>query len=154
MYELRTTTDADLPTLYGIHRSAMFGYVNSVWGWDEADQQQRFRDYVRSARLQVITVDSQEVGFLDVVKNEDNLYVSNIELAPAYQGKGLGTAIMEDLIAQARHESLPVKLQVLKINQGAKRLYQRLGFDVQDETATHYLMKLEATADSPSRIGK
>lgn len=154
MYELRTATEADLPALYEVHRSTMFDYVNTVWGWVEEDQERRFRDYFCNAHLQVITTDSKDIGFLDLVESEDEFYVSNIEIAPAYQGKGIGTTIMESVIAQARRKALPVKLQVLKVNQGAKRLYQRLGFVVWNETPTHYLMKLETTANSPSRIGR
>lgn len=148
MYTLKTATEEDLPSLYEIHRAAMFDHVNTVWGWDEDDQARRFRDYFDNAHLLVITVDSRDVGFLDLVENDDDLYVSNIELAPAYQGQGIGTAIMEDVIAQARRDSLPVRLQVLKINQGARRLYQRLGFVTCDETPTHYLMQLETTLSS------
>lgn len=154
MYVLRIATEADLPTLYGIHRSAMFDYVNTVWGWDEEDQERRFRDYLRNAHLQVITSYSKDIGFLDLVESEDEFYVSNIEIAPAYQGKGIGTTIMEGVMAQAYRKALPVKLQVLKVNQGAMRLYQRLGFILWKETPTHHLMKLETTDNSPSRIGR
>ena len=145
MYQLRTATEADVPILYRIHRWTMFDYVNTIWGWEEEDQERRFQDYFRNAHIQVITVNSRDVGFLDVARSHNYIEVRNVELVPTMQGQGIGTAIMEDVITEAGRESLHVKLQVLKRNQGAKRLYQRLGFIIWDETPTHYLMKLEAT---------
>jgi len=36
---------------------------------------------------------------------------------------------------------LPAGLRVLKVNVGARRLYQRLGFVIVGETETHYDMR-------------
>lgn len=146
VYELRRTTQAALPILYEIYRSAMANYVTAVWGWDEEDQARRFRDYFSTANLQVIRTKSNDIGFLDLATDADDIYVANIEIAPAYQGQGIGTAIMRDVIAQARRECRSVKLQVLKVNLGATRFYQRLGFVVWNETPIHCLMTLDPTS--------
>ena len=63
-----------------------------------------------------------------------------IEILPEYQNRGVGSAVIRDVLAQAQAEGLPVGLQVLKVNP-ARRLYERLGFNVVGETATHYLMR-------------
>jgi ribosomal protein S18 acetylase RimI-like enzyme len=66
-------------------------------------------------------------------------YISNIEIAPEYQGRGIGTAITNGIIAEARRDGLSVTLRVLKVNP-ARHLYERLGFIVIKEDETHYYM--------------
>jgi ribosomal protein S18 acetylase RimI-like enzyme len=51
------------------------------------------------------------------------------------------------MLDTARALNLPAALQVLKTNP-AKQLYERLGFQVTGETASHYLMRT-----TPSRKG-
>lgn len=59
---------------------------------------------------------------------------------PAYQRRGIGAAILRDVIAEARAGGHAVALRVLKVNP-ARRLYERLGFAVVGESDTHYLMR-------------
>lgn len=145
MYPLRRAQEADIPILYEIHRDAMFSYVEQTWGWDEADQAQRFWNYASMMPLQVIIVDGQPAGFAHIDVTEDAVDVVNIELATHVQGRGIGTAILEQAIADANASGKPVRLQVLKANPDAKRLYDRLGFVVVGETATHILMNRDRT---------
>jgi ribosomal protein S18 acetylase RimI-like enzyme len=63
-----------------------------------------------------------------------------IELLPELQGRGIGSAVVRDLQAAAKTAGLPLRLQVLMTNPAAQRLYERLGFQVTDATATHHLM--------------
>jgi ribosomal protein S18 acetylase RimI-like enzyme len=44
-------------------------------------------------------------------------------------------------MAEAFDRGIPIALQVLRSNHPAKRLYERLGFEVTGETETHYLMQ-------------
>jgi ribosomal protein S18 acetylase RimI-like enzyme len=68
-----------------------------------------------------------------------------VEILPAFQGRGAGTAIVRDLVADDRAQDLPVTLQVLKENPRTRRLYERPGFGVTGENDTSHLM---STADA------
>jgi ribosomal protein S18 acetylase RimI-like enzyme len=61
---------------------------------------------------------------------------------PEFQGRGLGTTILGDVIEHARMGRRPVSLQVLKVNP-ARRLYERLGFVISGESETHFQMRLQ-----------
>jgi ribosomal protein S18 acetylase RimI-like enzyme len=76
---------------------------------------------------------------------EGSLFLAYVAILPAFQGRGVGTAIVRDLVEEARAQDLPVTLQVLKENPGARRLYERLGFAVTGENETSHLM---STADA------
>ena len=50
------------------------------------------------------------------------------EIALQYQGRGIGTALIGDLLAEANEGGVPVRLRVLRTDRPASRLYERLGF--------------------------
>lgn len=76
----------------------------------------------------VIEVDGERVGRLRVVRSAAAIELAGIHLAPAAQGQGIGTAVIESLKAEAQAARLPLELDVEKDNPDAHRLYLRLGF--------------------------
>lgn len=149
MFTLRQATEADYAFLFHLHQASMKDYVTLTWGWDEAVQQTLFRERFAPARCQMVVVEGREVGVLAVQHQSDTLFLANLQLLPDYQKQGLGTAIIQMLLGQASQQGIPVTLQVLKVNP-ARHLYERLGFRVIGETATHYLMSTASEATSPS----
>ena len=136
---LRPITGADRSPLYEIHRRAMHDYVAATWGWHE-EVQREFWTRTAHDGVQVIEVDGNLAGFLDVARRPDHVDVVNMELDPAYQGRGIGTAILRPLISEAARGGLSVRLQVLKANPRAMALYERMGLQATGETSTHILM--------------
>ena len=140
-FSLRPASLDDIEELFAIHRAALGEYIAATWGWDDEWQQKFFRkgfdSYVRS----VIEVQGVSIGFLDVTEREEGLYLENIELAPKYQNRGIGTEIIRSLIARAQAKRTIVRLQVLRANPRARALYERLGFEDVGETETHFLMQ-------------
>jgi ribosomal protein S18 acetylase RimI-like enzyme len=140
-FSLRPANPDDLEVLYAIHRAAMKKYVERTWGWDEDWQARYFREQFDAATRQVICCAGVVAGFLDVRDASDSVYLVNIEFAPEFQGRGIGTRLICELLARAAARSVPVKLQVLKANPSAQALYARLGFRATDETETHVRMQ-------------
>lgn len=133
-----TTDDADF--LYRLHRAAMQAYVVQTWGqWDETWQSQYFQQHFDPSACQIIVIQGQDVGAISVVRRVTDIFLSNIELLPAYQGHGIGTQIIKTLLDEAHQEGVAITLQVLKVNP-ARRFYERLGFSICGETTTHYKM--------------
>jgi ribosomal protein S18 acetylase RimI-like enzyme len=139
VWELRQATAEDEDLLYEIHRAAMHDHVGAVWGWDEADQRARFRAAFDPARISVITVAGQSVGLLRVDDRGDEVFLASVELVPEIQRRGVGGEIVRSVLTDAAERNIPVRLQVLRQNP-ARRLYERLGFRLVGETATHVEM--------------
>ena len=143
-YSIRPAQKDELDALYDIHREAMQGYVSQTWGpWDDAFQRDFFANHWPELRL-AIEVDGSLGGFLDLDESPERIQVENLELAPNYQGRGIGTAILVSVQQRAALHNQPVGLQVLKVNP-ARSLYERLGFYLTGETETHYQMSWEGT---------
>ena len=141
-FEVRQATPGDRDTLYRIRREAMRPYVEQIWGWDEEFQERRFRESYDHTKTQVVVVDGHATGLLGVSEREWATFIDQIEIVPEYQGRGIGTALINEVLARGR----PVELDVLKVNADARRLYERLGFRVTGETERHYHMRSEADA--------
>ena len=139
MYELRPATQNDYDFMYGLLVATMKEYVDQTWGWEEPYQQERFQTTFAPADYQIILVNGHDIGAISVDRRDAELFLSEIQIAPEHQRRGFGTAVIQDLIHEAERQRLPVGLQVLKVNP-ARRLYERLGFRVTDETDTHYQM--------------
>jgi len=123
-------------------------YVTAIWGWDEDYQIQRFRGNFGAAPWQVIVVDDKDAGGFQSgpPPSNDMLFLANIYLLPQYQRRGIGSKIIRDLIAQAGETDVPLKLNVLKSNPDALRLYERLGLAITGENDERYFM---STKPSP-----
>jgi ribosomal protein S18 acetylase RimI-like enzyme/8-oxo-dGTP pyrophosphatase MutT (NUDIX family) len=137
-YRMRPATAADYTFLYNLKVACLKAYVAATWGWNEAFQQAHFAAQFDPHQSQIITVDGQDAGQLQVEYRPDVIFLAGLYILPGYQGRGLGTAVIRDLLTEAGRR--PVALQVLKVNP-AGRLYQRLGFRVTGETDTHYQMR-------------
>lgn len=142
----RPATPADSDFLWWLHGQTLRSYVAQTWGWDEAWQWQYFQEHFSPERLEIIEVDGAPAGCLSVERHEDHIFLSLIEIAPQYQGQGLGTKLIEELLVDADRRAVPVRLRVLRANGPARRLYQRLGFVLVRETDERLYMERRPSA--------
>ena len=109
---------------FRLHEAAMGGYVAAVWGWDEKAQREFHERAFTPGRWRIVTVDGVDAGMIDVEYGADEIYLSRIEIHPDHQGLGIGSRLIEGLLARG----VPVVLDVLAVNERAYALYRRLGF--------------------------
>lgn len=140
-FTLRPAAAADYQWLWELKKLTMRGYVEQTWGsWDDDAQEAFFRRNFRSDTVQVVLVQDAPAGLLEVAREPQGLFLANIQIHPTFQQAGLGTAVIGTVLTSAGALRLPVRLQVLKVNERARQLYERLGFQAYDETTTHTLM--------------
>ena len=139
-YTLRPATAADLPRLLEVHEGAFRPLVETRYPWDPAEQRRILAESLH--RAQLVLVDERVVGQLIVTPQEGAVFLERILLAPEVQGRGLGTALVETVIADARARGLPVTLSVWDTNR-ARALYTRLGFRVTHHEGFRVKMQLD-----------
>ncbi len=112
--------------------------------WNEELQDQFFEDgWSKGIIRQIVVIDGVDGGVVQRVireSREDELFLSELQLLPQFQRRGIGSGIIRQLQSEAKSRGLPLRLQVLRDNQ-AQRLYERLGFIVMGETDTVVKMK-------------
>ena len=140
-HQLRPATKADAEFLWTLRQSVMKENVEQTWGkWDDAQQRKFFDRGFVPADTNIIVVDGKDAGRIDLNHSHMEIFLGIIELLPELQGKGIGSAVIRGLMAEARTARLPIRLQVLKANERAHQLYLHLGFNAVGDTKTHYLM--------------
>jgi len=137
---LRLATQEDYDFLWWLHCATMKPYVEQTWGWEETWQAQYFQEHFDPTKLDIVESDGVPIGYLSVERREDLIFLRQVEIAPDHQSRGIGTKLLQPLLEEAKSRQVPVELYVLKVNP-ARRLYERLGFTISRETATHHIMR-------------
>ena len=151
--ELRQTTADDVDFLWDTFRISMKDYITQARGeWNEQREESQFRNQLDLSATQVIRSNDLAVGFIIAPIKDSAREIHTICIVPEHQRKGIGTEVLRRAVAQAREQKISLYLSVLKVNP-ARRLYERLGFEVIEETKHHFRMKFHDAAGSESGVG-
>ncbi|ACL59738.1 GNAT family N-acetyltransferase [Methylobacterium nodulans] len=93
-----------------------------------AGQTATYRARHPQGRFEIVECSGRPVGRIVTDRDVAALTIVDLALLPEWRGRGLGTRLLEDILAEARAAGLPVRLSVAAQNAGARRLYARLGF--------------------------
>ena len=137
----RAATDADTPFAREAHHGAYREAVERQFGpWEEARQDELFgRDWA-DGEFEMLEVDGVPCGYVCIEEREKDFHVREIVVHPAYQGRGIGTAVLRETQERARAKGVPVVLGTFLTNRAAE-LYRRLGFRETGRSETHILME-------------
>ncbi len=148
---LRPITPQDAPFLFEVYAAARRDELAQV-PWDEA-QKRAFLDFQFEAQhrhyqaefpdaaFDVILEAGTPVGRLYVDRRADEIRILDIALLPDHQGRGLGSALLRDLLAEADAAGKPVRIYVESYRQGALRLLEGLGFAPTQDHGVSVLMQ-------------
>jgi ribosomal protein S18 acetylase RimI-like enzyme len=102
-------------------------------------QQAHYAEYPNADPQIIVEVD-RAIGRLLVSRLADEIRLVDIALLPQWRGRGIGAALIQQLLDEAALLGKPVRLHVEKSNP-AQRLYQRLGFTPLADIGLYYLME-------------
>jgi ribosomal protein S18 acetylase RimI-like enzyme len=128
--QLRPAAESDREFLYDVYCQTMREVVENTWGWDEDWQRRDFDRRFEVCRTFVIEAGSRPVGGLLLDSSPATVNIVELQILPAYQSRGIGSAIVKSLIDQAARDDLDVTISVVEVNTRARRFYERLRFEV------------------------
>ena len=133
-------TAEDRDFAFYVTEATMRAYVEQAFGrWDPEDQRRR-SDENDPGSCRLILVDGVRAGILVVDDRPDEIFLARIFVLPEFQRRGVGSALIRLLMERADSEKKPLRLRVLVLNP-ARRLYERLGFTVTQQTPEHVYME-------------
>lgn len=146
----RVIHDADRPFLEHVYASAReWEFQLTSWEPDaKADflrrqfeaQDLHYQRVFPNVIRRIIALDGVDIGRLYVDRQDDCLRIVEFTLLPVYQGRGIGTDILRNLLNEAHGGKVPVRLMVEK-NSPALRLYLRHDFVQTGEQGHHLMME-------------
>jgi ribosomal protein S18 acetylase RimI-like enzyme len=139
-YALRPATAADLPFAFALYRQLMHGLTVELLPWNEEGQHHVVARGIDSEAMQIVLVEEEAVGWVQVNELTDALELGQLYLRPEWQGRGIGSELVRAVKRRARAASKPATLAVLHNNPRAQALYERMGFrEVQRDRYKRYL---------------
>ena len=127
--------------IYQVKKDAYKKYVEACWGaWIEEDQRKYFENFINQVKddAWIIQLNGVDIGFYNGMELADGSYeIGNICIIPEYQGRGIGTKVLKDVMTL--HKNQDLHIQYFKQNP-VGNLYERLGFAPSGETEFHYQM--------------
>jgi GNAT superfamily N-acetyltransferase len=137
---LRAATIEDLAFASRLYLETMRYITDRLPDFDEARHMANFAERFLPDEVQIIVESNTDIGWLQVRETEEEIFLKQMFLQPAAQGRGIGSRLLADLIARGRPANKPVRLGVVKINP-AVRLYRRFGFAITSEDDFKYYME-------------
>jgi len=123
-YKLRPATSDDYAYCYRLTKRNMYDLFCEHWGgWIPTE----FRKGFVVENISMVIIRGKRAGYLCVSKEPTFIYIDNIQLSPTWQSQGIGTKILNRLLAN--HSRVSIHLTTFEDNP-AKSLYERMGFVV------------------------
>ncbi len=140
-FTLRQASSEDAPIFYRVIDQTMREFIVTTWGvWNEARVQRESDEKSRDPNARIIQVANISAGVFVVERCPTHIQLEQIYLLPEYQRRGIGTALLNNLIVEASQLKIPVRLHVMAVNP-AKNFYKRLGFFVTEATPEFFFME-------------
>jgi GNAT superfamily N-acetyltransferase len=117
----------DFEALLALRLRAMRESLERIERYDERRARERLAEGFDPANTQHIVVDGQRVGFLVLKTLSHAMRLNHLYIAPAWQDRGIGGAVLAWACAEADRAQLPVEVVALK-GSDANRFYLRHGF--------------------------
>ena len=143
---LRPVEPDDREFLYRVYASTRTEEL-AVVPWDDAQkdaflraqfaaQDAFWRKTYGDASFDIVVVDGEPAGRLYLRRGDSEIRIVDIALLPEHRGKGVGTRLLRDVIA----EGMRVTIHVERMNP-ALRLYERLGFEVAEDKGVYLFLE-------------
>jgi ribosomal protein S18 acetylase RimI-like enzyme len=146
---LRPSLASDESLLFRLYASTRTQEL-AFTAWDETQwnaflqmqfnlQKRSYEARFPAADHSIILYDEQEIGRLVVDRTATENHLIDIALLPEFRGRGIGGALVRELQEGTARDGKSLRLSVLKTNP-ARRLYERLGFSIENERGAYCFM--------------
>ena len=148
---LRPIAEEDLEFLLRLYATTRADEMAMVTDWSDEQkewfvrmqfqaQHAWYQEHYGDAQFDLILMDGAPVGRLYVHRRAAEIRLVDISLVPDLRGKGIGSALLRELMAEAEAAGKPLTIHVEKYNP-AMRLYLRLGFKPIEDRGPYDLME-------------
>ncbi|PWK73862.1 GNAT family N-acetyltransferase [Aminobacter sp. AP02] len=137
-FTMRPAAAGDFGFCRALYLSSMHPLQKALGIWDEKKVKNAFKEYFKSEEIRIVLVDGVKAGWIQVSHTASEVHLDQIHLNEEIRGRGIGTKLIRETMAEARSMGKPLLLSLLRGNR-AISLYRRLGFELNgsDHTKLH-----------------
>ncbi|MGW2615568.1 N-acetyltransferase family protein [Streptomyces sp. NPDC001500] len=139
---IRAAAADDVEPVAEVRAAAMRADLERLGRYDEHRVRRRLRDAFVPAHTWIVELDGVLVGCVALRPAEDAHWLEHFYLAPRAQGRGIGAAVLREVVDSADDAGLRLRLDVLR-GSAARRLYERHGFTLDREDAVDVFLVRE-----------
>jgi GNAT superfamily N-acetyltransferase len=121
--------DEDFESLLMLRLAAMQESLNRLGRFDPQRARERLSRAFEPEHTRHILLGHERVGFVVVLPRERHLVLDHLYITPQAQGQGIGSWVMQQVLAEADRHGLAVQVTALK-HSDANRFYLRHGFEL------------------------
>lgn len=139
-YKLENASIKDIERIKKYKLITIFEYAKDL----DKEEVEKINNYVNKTisnqifEYKNIVLNNIIVGSFLITKNENGLLLDEIFIEEQYRNKGIGTSIIKDVVSKSNSN---VYLWVYKDNVKAFNLYNKIGFNIKEETDSRYYME-------------
>lgn len=139
-YKLENASIKDIERIKKYKLNTIFEYAKDL----DKEEVEKINNYVNKTisnqifEYKNIVLNNIIVGSFLITKNENGLLLDEILIEEQYRNKGIGTSIIKDVVSKSNSN---VYLWVYKDNIKAFNLYNKIGFNIKEETDSRYYME-------------
>ena len=139
-YKLENASIKDIERIKKYKLNTIFEYAKDL----DKEEVEKINNYVNKTisnqifEYKNIVLNNIIVGSFLITKNENGLLLDEIFIEEQYRNKGIGTSIIKDVVSKSNNN---VYLWVYKDNIKAVNLYNKIGFNIKEETDSRYYME-------------
>ncbi len=139
-YKLENASIKDIERIKKYKLNTIFEYAKDL----DKEEVEKINNYVNKTisnqifEYKNIVLNNIIVGSFLITKNENGLLLDEIFIEEQYRNKEIGTSIIKDVVSKSNSN---VYLWVYKDNIKAFNLYNKIGFNIKEETDSRYYME-------------
>ncbi|GGJ34437.1 GNAT family N-acetyltransferase [Paenarthrobacter histidinolovorans] len=137
-FVLRPAAATDAAWIAELRAVVMRPDLERLQRFDPVRVRERFLNSFQPEHTFIIHSDGVDAGVIAVRPEAEARWIEHFFIAPAHQGKGLGGAVLQHVMAASVDER-PFRLDVLQ-GSPARRLYERHGFVLETEDPVDVFM--------------
>ena len=143
LHEVYTASRAEEMALSGWNAEQQRSFLEMQFKAQDDDYRRRFPE----AAYDVVLDGDRRIGRCYVARSSQEIRILDLVLLPAERNRGIGTHLLQKLIAEAGTTRKPIRVYVEKRGQ-ALGLFERLGFRDIEDTGMHFLMEWQPNPTS------
>jgi ribosomal protein S18 acetylase RimI-like enzyme len=131
--QIRSATPADAASIRSIVRAAYAKWVPAL-GREPLPMQADYDRAIREHQIDLLYVDGQMVGLIEMIARADHLFIENVAVSPEHQGQGLGRRLLAhaERVALARGYR-DIRLLANAVFESNISLYKAVGYRIDRE---------------------